>query len=238
MPIVDINTLFGFWPRDKVDLSVDVLMGAMRARQVARSVAYSAKALFYDVGEGNDDTATVCANRPELIPAAVIDPRQYPRCLDEVRRRRDQGFRFFRFFPDAHGYPLDFAPLAALLPEMAGGVALFSTGRPGAATELARRATGLNQPVVLDPCGTDTLGEALAAMQSAPTLFLETTALLAAGALDTAAQSAGASRLLFGSGSPLLSLSSALMTHQFAALSDADRAAVLGGNLEGLLSGK
>jgi predicted TIM-barrel fold metal-dependent hydrolase len=237
MPILDINTLFGFWPRDKVDLSVDVLMGAMRAQQVARSVAYSAKAFFYDVGEGNDDTAAVCASRPELIPAAVIDPRQYPRCLDEVRKRRDQGFRFFRFFPDAHGYPIDFAPLDALLPEIAGGLALFATGRPGAATALARRAAEPGRTVVLDTRGVDTLGEALAAMQSAPNLYLATTALLAAGALDTAARAAGADRLLFGSGSPLLSLSSALMTTQFTELSDTDRAAVLGGNLERLLEG-
>src|SRR3712207_3661943 len=76
MPILDLNTLFGFWPRDKVDLSVDVLVGAMRARGVVRSAAYSAKALFYDAGEGNDDTATVCGARPELIPSAVIDPRE------------------------------------------------------------------------------------------------------------------------------------------------------------------
>jgi predicted TIM-barrel fold metal-dependent hydrolase len=236
MAILDINTLFGFWPRDKVDLSVDILIGAMRARQVARSVAYSAKALFYDTGEGNDDTATVCAGRPELVPAAVIDPRQYPQCLDEVRKRRDQGFRFFRFFPDTHGYPLDFAPLDALLPELSGAVALFSAGQPGAATALARRASSLNQPLVLDPCRNDTLGEALAAMQSAPTLLLETTALLAAGALDTAVQAVTVSRLLFGSGSPRLSLSSALMSLQFAVLSDTERAAVLGGNLERLLS--
>lgn len=237
MPILDINTLFGFWPRNKVDLSVDVLVGAMQARQVARSVAYSAKALLYDVGEGNDDTATVCGNRPELIPAAVIDPRQYPRCREEVRKRRGQGFRFFRFFPDAHGYPLDFAPLDALLPEMDGAVALFATARPGAATALARCSLPDGLALVLDPCGTETLGEALAVMQSTPRLYLETTALQAAGALDAVAQSGDAGRLLFGSGSPLYSLSSALMTLQFAGLSDADRAAVLGGNLEALLAG-
>jgi predicted TIM-barrel fold metal-dependent hydrolase len=236
MPILDLNTLFGFWPRDKVDLSVDVLVAAMRARQVARSVTYSAKALFYEATEGNDDTATVCASRPELIPAAVIDPRAYPRCVDEVRKRRAQGFRIFRFFPDFHDYPLDFAPLDVLLPETAGGLALFATGRPGAATSLARRVAASNQAVILDPRGADILGEALAAMKAAPTLLLETTSLGAAGALEAAAGAVGAQRILFGSGSPLFSLSSALMTARFAELSDADRAAILGGNLEGLLT--
>jgi predicted TIM-barrel fold metal-dependent hydrolase len=238
MPILDTNTVFGFWPRDKVDLSVDVLMAAMQARQVARSVTFSAKALFYDAPEGNEDTATVCAARPELIPAAVIDPRSYPRCLDELRKRRDQGFRFFRFFPDAHGYPLEFAPLDTLLPELTGGTAFFSTGQPGAATALARLAARLELPMVLDPCGTDTLGEALAAMTASPTLCLETTTLHAAGALESAVRAVGADRLLFGSGSPRLSLGSALMTVQFAELSDTDRAAILGGNLERLLGEK
>src|SRR2546428_11001102 len=115
MAILDLNTLFGFWPRGRVELSVEVLVGVMRARQVARSVAFSTKALFYDAAEGNDDTATVCAARPELIPAAVIDPRRYPQCVEEVRKRRQQGFRVFRFFPDVHDYPLDYAPLEAPL---------------------------------------------------------------------------------------------------------------------------
>ena len=41
----------------------------------ARSVTFSAKALFYDAGEGNEDTATVCAGRPELISARSSDSR-------------------------------------------------------------------------------------------------------------------------------------------------------------------
>ena len=60
--------------------------------------------------------------------------------------------------------------------------------------------------------------------------------LLAAGALDAAAEAAGADRLLFGSRSPLLSLGSALQSLEFTELSDTDRRAVLGGNLERLLA--
>ena len=49
---------------------------------------------------------------------------------------------------------------------------------------------------------------------------------------------AGAARLVFASGSPLYSLGSALMSVQFAALSDGDRAAILGDNLSYLLTGQ
>jgi predicted TIM-barrel fold metal-dependent hydrolase len=236
MPILDLNTLFGFWPRAAVDLSVDVLVETIRARQAgARGVTFSAKALFYDAGEGNEDTAAVCAGRPELIPAAVIDPRAYPRCLEEVRKRREQGFPVFRLSPDVHGYPIDFAPLEALLPEMTDSLVLISTRQPGAATALARRVAAMDLSVALDPGGTDTLGEVLAAMQTAPKLFLETTSLLAAGAIEAAVRTCGASRLLFGSGSPLRAFSSALMSVQFAELSDPDRSAILGENLARLL---
>jgi uncharacterized protein len=72
-------------------------------------------------------------------------------------------------------------------------------------------------------------------MSAAPGLHLETTSLLAAGALEAAVRAAGATRLLFGSGAPLRALSSALMTVQLADLSDADRAAILGDNLARLL---
>src|SRR5437773_3457314 len=138
MPLIDAHTVFGFWPLEKVDLSVDTLQAAMRARNVARCLAYSAKALFYDAGEGNDDTVAVCAQRPELLPVAVLDPRAYPACLEEARKRLSQGIRVFRLFPDQHGYPIDFAPAAELLEELAGQVVTVTTRRMGTATALAR----------------------------------------------------------------------------------------------------
>jgi predicted TIM-barrel fold metal-dependent hydrolase len=60
----------------------------------------------------------------------------------------------------------------------------------------------------------------------------------AAGALEAAVAAVGAARLVFGSGSPHYSLGSALMSVQFAAISDADRTAILGDNIANLLSGQ
>src|SRR5213079_3169705 len=181
MPLIDAHAVFGFWPLEKVDLSVDTLQAAMRARNVARSFAYSAKALFYDAGEGNDDTVAVCAQRPELLPVAVLDPRAYPACLEEAHKRLGQGVKVFRFFPDRHGYPIDFAPAAELLEELAGQVVIVATSQMGAPTALARlmgadraHADQESQPgrnwsisgcrVILELGSAALLGEALAAL--------------------------------------------------------------------------
>jgi predicted TIM-barrel fold metal-dependent hydrolase len=238
MPLIDAHAVFGFWPLEKVDLSVDTLQAAMRARNVTRSFAYSAKALFYDAGEGNDDTVAVCAQRPELLPVAVLDPRSYPACLEEAHKRLSQGVRVFRFFPDRHGYPIDFAPAAELLEELAGQVVIVATARMGAPTALARLLGNTGCRTVLELEAPELLGEALAALRRCSCLELTTRGVEAAGALEAAVAAAGAARLVFASGSPLLSLGSALMSVQFAALSDADRNSILGENIVRLLEGQ
>ncbi len=238
MPLIDAHAVFGFWPVEKVDLSVDTLQAAMKARGVTRSLAYSAKALFYDAGEGNDDTIAVCAQRPELIPVAVLDPRSYPACLEEAHRRLSHGVRVFRLFPDQHGYPIDFAPAVELLEELAGQVVIVSTGRMGVPTALARLVGNTGCRTVLELESAELLGEALAALRRCSCLELTTRGTEAAGALEAAVAAAGVARLVFASGSPLRSLGSALMSVQFATLSDGERAAILGDNLVSLLAGQ
>lgn len=238
MPFIDAHAVFGFWPLEKVDLSVDALQAAMRARSVTQSLAYSAKALFYDAGEGNDDTVSVCGQRPELLPVAVLDPRSYPACLEEARKRLAQGVQAFRLFPDRHGYPVDFAPAAELLEELAGQLVIVSTAQMGAPTALARLVGNTGCRTVLELESPALLGEALAALRRCACLELATRGTEAAGALEAAVAAAGAARLVFASGSPLLSLGSALMSVQFASLSDADRASILGDNLARLLAGQ
>jgi predicted TIM-barrel fold metal-dependent hydrolase len=238
VPIIDCNTLFGFWPREKVDLSVDTLLGAMRARSVARSVTCSAKAILYDTGEGNDDTAVVCGGKTELIPAAVLDPRQYPVCLEEARKRLGQGVRVFRLYPDRHGYPTDFAPLEELLPLLGDALVMVSASWVGAATSLVRWTSRFPGRLVLTDLSPMALGEALAALKSSDRVYLETSGpgLESAGALEIAVRTLGPDRILFGSGAPLISLGSALTALEYADLSDAERAAIQGDNLAKLLT--
>ena len=102
--------------------------------------------------------------------------------------------------------------------------------------------TGCRTILDLEPgthaVGGELLGEALAALRRCACLELTTRGTEAAGALECVVKAAGAARLVFASGSPLYSLGSALMSVQFAALSDADRAAILGENMARLLEGQ
>jgi predicted TIM-barrel fold metal-dependent hydrolase len=66
-------------------------------------------------------------------------------------------------------------------------------------------------------------------------VWVETSRLDAGGAIEAAVKYLGANRVIFGSGSPLRSIGSAVMSLQYAELSDADRAAIFEGNVQRLL---
>jgi uncharacterized protein len=238
MAVIDANTVFGFWPLRRADLSVETLVAAMEAHGIERSLTYSAKALFFDPAEGNEDVATVCRQRPQLTPVAVLDPTRYPRTRDEAQRRLSQGFRLFRLFPTVHNYPLSVLPLERLLPTLAGASALMvDVSEPGQTSAAARLFCDFARPVLLAGVTSRLLGEALAAMEQCPALLLETSALHAAGALEAAVQTVGAERVVFGSSAALHSTGSAVYAVRYAALEESAKAAILGGNLTRVLSG-
>ncbi|HEU4754061.1 MAG TPA: hydrolase, partial [Armatimonadota bacterium] len=68
-----------------------------------------------------------------------------------------------------------------------------------------------------------------------PNVWVETSNLAAGGAIEAAVKGLGAERVVFGSGAPLRVLGSAVMSVQYAELSEADRGAVFEGNLQRIL---
>ena len=86
------------------------------------------------------ETTTRSPSAPSA-PSCCRSPcwtRTLPACLEEARKRLAQGVKVFRLFPDRHGYPIDFAPAAELLEELAGQVVIVATAKMGAPTALAR----------------------------------------------------------------------------------------------------
>ena len=82
------------------------------------------------------------------------------------------------------------------------------------------------------------LGEAIAIMKSDPKFYLETTALLAPGAIEWVRDQvpSGIERLVFASYSPLRYLTTPLHPIVYAPLSDEEKGLILGGNLKRLLT--
>lgn len=237
MPIIDSYTLVGSWPQAEVDLSVEALAAGMTARGVAQSLVTYTGAIFYNASLGNTQVMHLASQHQPLTAVAVINPFDYPACLDEINRCLDRGVRVFRLCPREHGYPF--------------------SGSVGPLREVLRRleharlllvdVVGLATPVItadveeLLPCATaftvdgTELSTILYAAKHGRHVWVETSRLDAGGAIEAAVKHAGSDRVIFGSGSPLRSLGSAVMSLQYAELSEADRLAIFEGNVQRLL---
>lgn len=238
--LFDACALFGPWPgRD--ELPLPALLEVMGQSQIARSVAMSTTGIFYDFRAGNQATFdAVRANPSQLLPAATLDPRAYPDCLSEAEKCAAQGVRLIRFFPASQGWPLRLQPFRELLHrcDELGLVVAVEVSRAGDATELADALAFTGAPLLMAGVSSENLGEALSILRSSPKFHLETTRLLAPGALERVVSDVpqGAERLVFASYSPLRYLSSALGPVLASGLSGEQKTAVLGGNLKRLLT--
>ena len=238
MPIIDSYTLLGAWPQAEVDLSLEALATGMQARQVTRSLVTHTGAIFYDATDGNDQIFATCAQHDPLTPVAVINPLRYPDCLDEVARCLDKGVQVFRLCPREHRYPFSASvgPLRETLRQLEGArlllVDLAGLASPVLSADLEDL---LSLPTAVTVTGTE-LGTAIQAAKNGPNLWIETSRLDMGGAVEAAVRHVGANRVIFGSGAPLRALGSAVMSVQYADLSEEDRTAIFEGNVQRVLS--
>lgn len=236
--ILDADSLFGFWPLRKADLSVETLIATLQQQNVKRALTLSTTGIFADYQRGNEETVQVCQRSTELFPTATVDPRRYVGCLEEIDRRVGQGIKLFRLFPEYQDWPLDFAPFQRILERLAErkAVAMMDASQWGTPTRLAALTRDLSLPLILAAVPAASLGELLAVMEDHPNLYVETRLLNSPQALELLVSQFGAERLVFGSGMPLHYFSSALMPLQAASLPDSQKAQILGDNLRRLLS--
>jgi hypothetical protein len=236
--IIDINTVFGPLPAASTDLPVDSLRTLMQKHAVRSACTLSTLGLLLDPTVGNVATRAACVEHSELLPVATLNPVLYFGDTAPVLRLREEGFRLLRFFPTQQGWPIDFAPFRALLrcldetrlPVMIDGEA------PGMITALTGLLDTYPAPVILARVNVETLAEAVAAVRHYANWHIETSRLLAPGAIQLVADTVGAARLLFGTGAPSRPIASALHTLQHAGLSDADRSLVLSANARRVLN--
>jgi hypothetical protein len=169
---------------------------------------------------------------------AVINPLVFPECVDEITRRLEAGTRVFRFCPREHGYPFSAAvgPLREALRrlETAALILVDLAGLPAPAIDCGL-VDLLPVPTAFTVESRE-LGVLAHAASQGPNIWVETSRLLAGGSIEAAVQNVGASRVIFGSSAPLRSLGSAVMSVQYAELSEADRLAIFEGNIQRLLA--
>jgi hypothetical protein len=238
MPLVDCNTLVGAWPQAEVELSVEALAAGMQSRQVGTSLITHTAAIFYNPAAGNDQARALAAQHQPLRPVAVLNPLEYPTCLAEAERQLAAGVQVFRLCPKEHGYPLSgaFGPLREVFEALSAARLVLIDAADLANPVLSHDVADLLRCATAVTVDERNLGTAVQCGRRTPHLLVETSRLEAGGALEAAVAHLGAARVLFGSAQPLRSIGSAVMSVQFAELSDADRAAIFEGNAQRLLA--
>ncbi len=234
--IIDVNTLFGPLPLASVDLTVETLLELMAAGGVTSACTLSTLGLLLDANVGNAATRAACAEYSQLMPVATVNPSTFFGDPTPLIRLRQDGFRSVRFFPSVQGWPIGYQPFAAVLEILAptGIPIMVSINSPGEVTAL--QAIAGNYPrVILTAVDHIILPEAIAALRKHSTWMVETSRLLAIGSVKLVADTVGAERVLFGTGAPAQSLSSALHALQHSGVSDSDRRLILCGNAERVL---
>lgn len=223
--IIDMVTSFG-WDRNRpTQWGLDELLGIMQRHGVERAYTHSLRAVHYAGPEGNDETLRACAEHELLQPVGVLDPRRFFDCREEARRRFEQGFRVFRFFPDVQGWSVDALPFRLICETLAGLGApiIIPAGPSGQPTRIAERLADLELRVLLIGGSYGNLGEILAVLERYPNVYCDGHVMDSPFALEALLRFGGDHRAIFGSDSPARSFDSPLLMAQHAQITDEQR---------------
>lgn len=235
--VINASTHFGFLPYRDTDVSLDKLLTSMREYGVGAALSYSLKGVSYDFVEGNDETLEASKAHPEILPVATVDPRRHIGVVEELEKRKNQGFVAVRLFPESQGWRIDsvlFRPILRELERLQMPLILTCQGA-GTASDIVRALGDSSIPVIMCTVGYFNLAEAIAACKERPNLYMDTQINDAPDSLAVAVDAIGAERLVFGSNSPSCSMRASLNLVAEAELSDEQKQMIFAGNLSRIL---
>ncbi len=235
--VIDSDTHFGSMPYRDTDVSVEKLKSLMSRYGVAAALAYSLKGVAYDFTEGNDETLAVCRANPELVPVATVDPRRHLGVLEEIGRRRSEGFVALRLFPEQQGWKINSILSKPIMAECERlGMPLIVSGAgAGGPTDVLAAIKDTTVPVIVTGVGYFNLAEGIAAAREHPSMLLEAQINDTPDSMRVTVDAIGADRVVYGSNSPSLSMRASLNGVAEAELTDDQKALIFGGNLRRIL---
>ena len=244
MRIIDSNTFFGFWPKRKVDVSIEKLLEIMEKHKVDKAISLSLKGIFYDYEEGNEETLRIAKKYHRIIPAATIDLRKYFGKEKIVKKILEQGFKALKLFPNLQGWPINYAPFYKLLEEINKfKIPLmitiitqpFGSHHLGMITEISKATKALGVPVIITSFDHFYYPEVLAVMMENPNIYVETSLFNTPDSFEIFISEVGAERLIFGSDSPLNYFAAPLICLKNADISQKQKEKILIENITNLL---
>ena len=235
--MIDACTIFGFWPKKRIDSSLEGLLKIMETHGVERFLSLSTTGIFYDDEEGNEETLRKSRECPQIIPAATVDLRKYSGVGNRVKELLGKGFRIVRLFPDLQSWPLDYEPFLRVL-EQAGKIRMplmVPVSGLGQATQIGRLAGRFGVTVVLVGVNYGLYAEALAVMRRRGNVYIESAKFNTPDAFEVFVREVGARRIVFASHSPFSYFSSAFLPLERAEIGEEEKSLILKGNIERVL---
>lgn len=98
MEIIDVNVQWGFYPYAPIDASPQTVCSLLQEAGITKALAISFKSSLLSYREGNAETLLVSKRNPLLLPVLTVDPRDYPRCMEEIETAKSRGFYALRLF--------------------------------------------------------------------------------------------------------------------------------------------
>jgi predicted TIM-barrel fold metal-dependent hydrolase len=236
--IIDVNAIFGGMPSSACDAGLDSLLQALDEYEITACCALSTIGVLLDHATGNGASKAAAVRSSRLVPVATVNPT---RCLSDVAwvaGLASEGYRMLRFFQVHQRWDPDDASFGAVLGALARSPLpiMLEAGDSGCASRMVRAVGDYPGNIVLAGVRAETLAEAIALMRADRRVYVETSDLLAYGAIKAAVAAVGVDRVLFGSGAPVRPVRSALAVARQSGLSDDDLARVLSGNARRSLS--
>jgi predicted TIM-barrel fold metal-dependent hydrolase len=247
--IFDINGFVGPWPYWPVTHNTpEAILSLMDRYQIETLAVCSTRSIFKDWRQGNEETITLAERFPaRFIPIISISPilpvPDLVRRLKDYKHRKVKGIRLY---PQHQGYSLTMNSSMAEVLKTAQEIHLpvflsirtiMNWGLPEL-TPSDIEATVLRYPdlhIVLSGINYDTNLWSYDLMQRCPNVDLEISGLQGFRAVDHAVQVLGSSRVLFGSGLPLLYPACSLVKLESAKISQEQRRAVVESNARRVL---
>jgi uncharacterized protein len=166
-----------------------------------------------------------------LHPVATLNPVEYLDWPAELERVLAVRAVALRFFPDAQKWSVESQAFKEIVAAVRGRLPLLvPIVRFGDASAIGEATQAADAPVVLLGGHYTQLGDCLAAMKRWPHLYLETSRLGHFRAIETVEREVGPLRLVFGTDTPTRPIQAPLNAVLAAAISDADRRAILSDN--------
>jgi predicted TIM-barrel fold metal-dependent hydrolase len=235
--MIDANTLFGFWPKRKIDLSLEKLLKIMAKHKVKTFLSLSTTGIFYDYEEGNEETLHVSRNYSQMVPVATIDPRRYFGRGDLVKKLSEKGFKVLRLFPDLQSWPLEYEPLFNIVREAeeVSFPLMISVAGLGEITKIAQITESYKMPIILTGVNYNQFSEALTVAKSHKKIYLETSLFDTPDAYEVFTREVGAEKLVFGSHSLFHYFSASFLPLKKAEIDEKEKQLILKGNIERIL---